>query len=96
MIRVEEGEGTATFSISKERSFVTGAPNISASPTRSERFSWKKKKKKGTGRKTQGGGRGRFEGVGVFSRRVVESVSGLEPNAGEDRTPRRNSVEGNT
>lgn len=30
-----------------------------------------------------------FEGVGVFSRRVVESVSGLEPNAGEDRTPRK-------
>lgn len=57
----------------------------------------RRRRRKGLeGRRAQGGGRGRFEGVGVFSRRVVESVSGLEPNAGEDRTPRRNSVEGNT
>lgn len=57
----------------------------------------RRRRRKGLeGRRAQGGGRGRFEGVGVFSRRVVESVSGSEPNAGEDRTPRRNSVEGNT
>lgn len=90
MIRVEEGEGTATFSISKERSFVTGAPNISASPTRSERFSWKKKKKKGTGRKT----RARWgAGLKVWGSSLVESWNRCRAwNRMLERTGRRGVI----